>query len=622
MNVRYHSHQPQYKTPFGAVSVETEVVFRLIVTDEPEMVCHLVIGTEDEKTTLEMKKTEVSEKGQTYTIRYTAPKKPCVLFYHFSLNTPEYTRYLGNNLKRLGGESHLYHWDPIPYQLTVHKKDIKVADWYKEGTMYQIFVDRFHFGGEEDRYVGRQGFVKYTNWNDPNRYIKDRAGNIVYWDVYGGNLEGIIKKLPYLKSLGVSILYLNPIFEAHSNHKYDTADYETIDSGFGDLEIFKQLAAACQEMGIHILLDGVFSHVGSDSRYFNKNARYPQLGAFQSKDSLYFPWFRFSDYPNHYESWWGNLTLPNIDEMEPSYLEYMVTGENSIVKRWLKNGAKGWRLDVADELPDEFIQLIKQETTQIDSESVILGEVWEDASNKESYGQLRQYFLGDALDSVMNYPFRNIMVEYIMGKMDGRETLAHLMSLRENYPQEYFYATMNLIGSHDTKRILTLLGEGPDSIGTKDDQAYIYKLPEKQRTLGKRRLKLLAFIQSTFPGVPCIYYGDEAGVEGFQDPYCRKPFPWGKEDKELMDWYQKIFLYRSKSKILQKGKWKPYQCEGALFSYLRVWKDEALLCATNQSSKPISMAISASEGWDVLEDEKLSQTIVLEGFGCRLIQLN
>ncbi|MFZ5754504.1 MAG: glycoside hydrolase family 13 protein, partial [Bacillota bacterium] len=411
----------------------------------------------------------------------------------------------------------------------------------------------------------------YTDWwEDIPVYNRDpETGKIISYDFFGGNLYGVLKKLPYLQELGVSVIYLNPIFESPSNHKYDTSDYKKIDPMFGDNELFQTLCREAKELGIAIILDGVFSHTGSDSIYFNKEGNYPEVGAYQSPESPYYSWYRFSCYPDLYECWWGIDTLPNVNEMEPSYQNFIIYDEDSVLKYWMKLGAKGWRLDVVDELPDEFVKNFYRVLKETDPEAVLIGEVWEDASNKISYGKLREYLLGDELDSVMNYPFRNIFLDYLLGRRDARETHLALMQLYENYPRQHFYALMNLIGSHDVPRVLTLLGDAPpEQTISKEDQAKFRLSPDK-RKLAVRRLKLLSLIQMTFPGVPCVYYGDEAGLEGYGDPLNRRTYPWGREDRELLVWYKKIIALRNRHDVLKTGEWIPLYAQGHVYAFLR-----------------------------------------------------
>jgi 4-alpha-glucanotransferase len=422
----------------------------------------------------------------------------------------------------------------------------------------------------------------HLNWNDTPVYIKDEEGNVTYWDFFGGNLAGVLEKLPYLKELGVSIIYFNPIFESPSNHKYDTADYLKIDAAYGDEETFSILVQKAKSLGISIILDGVFSHTGSDSIYFNKYGNYPGLGAYQSSDSPYFKWYKFKQTCNIYECWWNVNTLPEVDEMNPSYRQFIYGSENSVIRKWMAKGVAGWRLDVADELPDEFIQELRQVLKENNPEAILIGEVWEDASRKESYGRLRQYFWGNELDATMNYPWREMFIHFLLGQGDSALLHARILSLSENYPKENFYAAMNLIGSHDRPRILTILGEAPLERNLSDSERRTYRFSTSARSLAVQRLKLLSLVQMTFPGVPCIYYGDEAGLEGYSDPYNRGTYPWGREDREIQDWYKKIIRLRAEYEVLQTGDFQSFYGPADVYGYKRRGKNEEITVLVNR----------------------------------------
>ncbi|MPM65031.1 Amylopullulanase [bioreactor metagenome] len=403
-------------------------------------------------------------------------------------------------------------------------------------------------------------------------YIKDNEGNIVRRDFYGGNLKGIIDKLGYLKKLGVSIIYLSPIFEASSNHKYDTGDYKKIDAMFGDEEIFKELLDKASKKGINIILDGVFSHTGADSIYFNKYNRYSELGAYQSEESRYNSWYKFNDYPDDYDCWWGVKSLPNVNELDPTYMDYIIKDDDSVLKRWTTMGVKGWRLDVADELPEKFIKEFKKELKGVADDTILIGEVWEDASNKISYNQRREYLLGEQLDSVMGYPFRSNIVSFLKSDIKSIDLLNRFMQIKENYPSEAFKSNLNLIGSHDVKRIKTELNED------------------------KELVKLAVGIQMTFEGIPYIYYGDEAGVCGNTDPDNRRTYPWKKEDEDMIEYYRNLTTIRKKYKALIYGETSFIDTKNAdVFAFIRKTEDEKMLIVVNRSEKENDIKLDLDE---------------------------
>lgn len=624
--IYHNSHDEFYRSPFGAVPCGTEVKLRLKVVAENHVEGANIVWqvNEAEQTPGAMELVETNGPERIYQGTLKAPLKPSLIWYYFSLRISGRVYYFGNNYQKLGGEGVILEQVPPSYQITVHKENIGVPAWYIDSVMYQIFVDRF-YNGNEDGWVlnPKKGSLLHGNWDDTPLYIREPgSSDIMRWDFFGGNLAGVIKKLPYLKELGVGVIYFNPIYEASSNHRYDTADYLKVDSMYGSNEDFAELCAKAGELGIKIILDGVFSHTGSDSIYFNKEGNYDSLGAYQSPKSPYYTWYRFYDYPESYESWWGVGTLPNVNEMDPSYLEFIM-GEQGVIKYWMSLGVKGWRLDVADELPDEFIFRLKSRMKNIDRDSLLIGEVWEDASNKISYGRTRQYLWGEGLDSVMNYPFRKIFLEFLLFEKDAGQTHQRLMSLYENYPRAYFFSTMNLIGSHDVARVLTLLGEAPAQENLSEVEREKYRLSAKQRQTALKRLKLLALIQMTFPGVPCIYYGDEAGIEGYADPFNRGPYPWGGEEKSLLEWYKKVITLRNSSDTLMRGDWTLLWAEGDVYGYLRILGTQRAAIFVNRNKEnPVTISIEQNRmGSGKWQEAFTGQELILEGSGQLSLEL-
>lgn len=570
----YHNSQMrEFRSPFGAVSCNQTVKLRLHspAGEKPDYVTLRLWLEEQGEQNIAMTAVRKTDRAVVYEAELIVPSEPGLVWYYFKIGTGGTVVYYGNNSASSGGAGQLYQHEPPSYQITVYKRDSTTPDWFKDAVMYQIMPDRFYNGEPDGKVLSpKKGSLLHSHWDNTPFYIRETdSGRIRAYDFFGGNLRGIMAKLPYLKELGVTVIYLNPVFESPSNHRYDTADYHTIDAMLGDNDLFAELCAAAREYGIAIFLDGVFSHTGSDSKYFNREGRYPGPGACQSRQSPYYNWYRFRHWPDEYECWWGIDTLPNVEETESSYVDFAVTGPDSVAKYWLRQGAKGWRLDVADELPDEFIRQFRSSIKETDPDSVLIGEVWEDASRKVSYGKLRKYLGGEELDSAMNYPFRDIVLAFITGRKEAAATHQALMSLYENYPLQNFYAMMNLIGSHDVPRVLTLLGEAPpaDTLTIGDQSRYT--LPEDKRKLAVARLKLASLWQMTFPGVPCVYYGDEAGAQGYKDPFNRGTYPWENENKELLAWYKKVIGLRHKYDVLKTGEWHCLYAEGAVYGYVR-----------------------------------------------------
>ncbi len=435
------------------------------------------------------------------------------------------------------------------WQLTCYDPEYHTPFCYHGGVMYQIFPDRFAQKGRCDLTEKLTPFTMHASVSETPRFRPDENGVVQNNDFYGGNLQGIISKLDYLQKLCVSILYLNPIFKAYSNHRYDTADYKAIDPMLGTEEDFIQLCREAHKRGMKIIIDGVFSHTGSDSLYFDIHDRFGG-GAYHHPNSPYRDWYQFEEYPRVYKSWWGIDTLPCLDEMNPDFLDFVIRGENSVVTYWMRRGADGFRLDVADELPDAFIQLLHQKVKENNPEGLVIGEVWEDASNKFSYGVRRTYFVENELDSVMNYPFREGILAFLTGKSSGLALGQIVMTICENYPQPVVHCLMNSLSTHDTPRILTLLGD--DFSGSKEEKAERY-LTEEQKKIGIEKEKLAAVLQFVLPGCPCIYYGDEAGMEGFEDPFNRRFFPWEREDGVLFSFYQTLAQLKCNHRALREG---------------------------------------------------------------------
>lgn len=568
--ILHHSQMEIYRNPVGAVRAKAQLRLRIDIGMD-EKVSSVMLRTWREnigETLINMTKSAIGKQRFKYVCTLELPQKGELIWYYFIIVSEKKTFFYGNNAECLGGEGAIYETVPPAFQITVYNEDAVTPDWFKNAVMYQIFPDRFCRSG--DVLVGKKGAVIHSSWENTPFYFKDPdTKEIVAYDFFGGNLAGIMEKLPYLKSLGISVIYLNPIFESVSNHRYDTGDYHKVDPMLGTNEEFATLCRTAREMGIRIIIDGVFSHTGSDSKYFNRENHYRQIGAFQSVASPYYEWYDFKRYPYEYESWWGFETLPNVKETTPSYMDFIINKEGSVLKYWLKQGVSGWRLDVIDELPEAFSQRFYQVLKEENPDAVLIGEVWEDASNKVSYGVPREYLCGQEIDSAMNYPFRQIVLDFALERADAHETNRKILSLYENYPKQNFYAMMNLIGSHDVERVLTVLGEAPFYDGMSQSQQAKFRMSNEQYQLATARLKLLSLWQMTFPGVPCIYYGDEAGMEGFKDPYNRCAFIWGKEDGYLQSWYKKIIELRNQHQALKTGDFIPVYDTGHVYGYIR-----------------------------------------------------
>jgi glycosidase len=473
------------------------------------------------------------------------------------------------------------------FQITAYAPATKTPDWIKGGVIYHIFVDRFRKGGELRL---RHGAVYRPDWGGCPYFLPDDEGIVRNDDFFGGDLYGIIEKLPYLEELGVTCIYLSPVFEAASNHKYDTGDYMKIDPAFGSDEAFTRLCDEARERGMRVILDGVFNHVGSDSRYFNRYGRYEGQGAYQGTHSLYHDWFHFHE-DGTYDSWWGIELLPSLNKHNEHYRQF-ICGDDGVIANWAKKGVSGWRLDVVDELPDIFLDPLCTSIKKQDSDALIIGEVWEDASHKIAYGVRRRYFLGGQLDSVMNYPMKDAIIACAKDGDVARlaDTVA---ALCQNYPGNVLNSLMNVLGTHDTMRILTVLSGADFPEGKLAMSGF--RLTSKQLSKAKKRLKIASVLQFTLPGVPCVYYGDEAGMEGGADPFNRRCYPWGDEDQELVSWYISLSQLRREHSCFKDGKYELVEARAGLYAFTRGHGRERVLVAVNVSS---SDRILEADGYD------------------------
>lgn len=583
MNWYYHSRDPHYKQPFGAVKTGETVSLR--IDGAPSALVELLLYLPNGPETLPMR-----WDGAAYRAAFTAPLSPCRMGYGFRING----RYFGAESGEATFADH-----PQTYGLTVYDGAFQTPEWFRHAVVYQIFPDRF-FCSDRERFLraardyratGRPIFVHDNPFEPP--YYTPHGGAKAYApdDYFGGDLPGIQAKLPYLASLGVTCIYLNPIFAAHSNHRYNTADYRSIDPLLGTNDDFSALCAAAKEYGIRIVLDGVFSHTGDDSIYFDRYGRYKTNGACESKDSPYYPWYRFYDYPKTYECWWNFETLPDVEETEPSYTEF-IQGENGVLRTWMKAGASGWRLDVADELPDSFIRGVRRSIKDFDPDAVLIGEVWDNCATKFGPEGRRGYVNGDELDSVMNYGFTNAVADFLSGKTDAY-TLSHaLQTQREQYPAPFYAAALNLISSHDIPRAATVYAGAPDRSELTREQQAVYKPSKEKLAYGFKCMRLASVLQAAVPGVPCIYYGDEAGMTGMADPFNRETYPWGREDLILLNDLRAIFHTRSESSAMQSGKCRMGAVNADVFCVIRYDEHETVIACVNRSSAAQTVSLS------------------------------
>ena len=589
MRILFDSQKSEYKTPFGCVTPA-----------QPMSLCvHVPVSVGATAVELVVEK----ENGENYVnhpfVRtetmglYEKWEAKCSLahtglyFYYFCV-----TGKTGSfRLFRQGSDTNMEAGDK--WQLSCIPKDFSVPQWAKGAVIYQVFPDRFCKAGDCDLTGKLPPYTVHESWDEEVQWQPNEQGEVLNNDFYGGNFRGITQKMDYIASLGVNILYLNPIGKSFSNHRYDTGDYKTPDPMLGTEQDFKALCDAAHARGIRVVLDGVYSHTGADSLYFDKYGHFGGNGAYNSKNSPYYPWYQFRSHPDKYECWWDFDTLPTLQKMHPQVIDYIITGQDSVLAHWLKLGADGFRLDVVDELPDGFVSILKKHLRKLHPDALLMGEVWEDASNKIAYGVRRRYFTDGQLDSVMNYPVQKALIKLLRGEDDGRNLRAAVMTVLENYPEDVALCNMNMLGTHDTPRILTAL---VDSFDGSREQLANRRLSPEQLRLAKNRLMLASVLQYTLPGSPSLYYGDEALMEGGKDPFNRRTYPWGREDEDLLFHFKSLGALRKNNPALRYGALEFLKARDGELLFRRTFENTAIKIYVN-----LNGAATAPEGRILLQ---------------------
>ncbi len=657
--VVFDSRDEMFKKPAGAVKEGTVTLFRLLTARSLGVKSAELQITFDKDSSM---RTFGMEAGETpvetddflmYTVSVPMEKRG-LYWYSFILHTDGSDIHV--NRSDADNRAVMSYAPGLSWQQTVYRRDYEVPEWIEGGVFYHIFVDRFNHSGP---YAEMEGKITRRDWGGVPEYRPDSEGRILNNDFFGGNLKGVTEKLPYIHALGATCIFLSPVFKAFSSHKYDTEDYMTVDPMFGTEEDLSELCAKAGELGMRVILDGVFAHTGSDSIYFDKQgknasrrgevctfsdgdpvsaggeeyagdacgenagisgprdssgesagAESPEKGAWGNPDSPYRDWYYFRP-DGSYEAWWGIDTLPKVNKSSESYREF-ICGENGVARKWLRAGASGWRLDVADELPNDFLKILAKAVKTEKPDALFLGEVWEDASNKIAYSERKNYFEGDKLDSVMNYPFKDAVIDFV--RNGNAAAIARTVeSIVENYPKDVVDCLMNVLGTHDTVRILTALGGrdlGPDP--DRELQAAT-RMDQDERRLAVRKLKTACVIQMTLPGVPCVYYGDEAGVEGYKDPFNRTCYPWGNEDRDILNWYKKVIAFRRSHDVYKKGSYRTMAAIGGIYAFERFDENEensAVITAANAGGSDEKLILSGT--WrDALTGEVYRGNITL-----------
>ena len=580
MRILFDSKSPIHKKPFGTVVPDEVCALNIhipISVHTQKVVC--ILKSDDGATTLQeipFVKKVTAAPYEIWSCEFSFPHTG-LFFYYFYITT----RDGGFRLFKQGDDTNME--AGALWQISCVPADFHTPDWAKGATIYQVFPDRFRKSGDCDLSGKLTPYVVHEDWYEEVFWQPTPDGTVLNNDFYGGNFRGITEKMDYIASLGTTILYLNPISKSFSSHRYDTGDYKVPDPMLGTLEDFREMVDCAHAHGIKVILDGVYSHTGSNSPYFNREGQFDNVGAYNSKESPYYSWFTFYSWPHSYNSWWSFDTLPTVNKMDPAFVDFIITGEDSVIAFWPRQGIDGFRLDVADELPDEFIKLLRDRVKEINPDAYVLGEVWEDASNKTAYNRRRTYFTNGELDSVMNYPFRTAIINFVRGFDSGKGLKDTVMSIVENYPQEVVHCNMNLLGTHDTARILTALVDDFD--GSREEKAK-RRLSRNSFDVAYDRLLMASFLQYTLPGSPSLYYGDEACMEGYRDPFNRRPYPWGREDPDFMAHFLRLGQLRKEFEALRLGDIQFFEAGDRHIGFTRSYKGRTFRIYVNRSGDP------------------------------------
>lgn len=586
--VEYFPNCQKCKSKTGAVTVDEPLTLTLRFTRPQNPAEVFLVLTKDGESpvsySMNLVKDEDGEFTYSLTIKITTAG---LYFYHFEIQNEEQNYRVGSDI-----DLHAMFGKGQEWQLTVVAEEYKPS-FIDGGVMYEIMPDRFFIGGDR---LKTKPYAHYRDdWGGVPEYMPDESGKVQNVDMFGGNLKGIIKKLTYLKNLGVTCIYLTPIFEAHSNHKYDPGNYMRVDSDFGTIDDLKELIKKADKRGIKIVLDGVFSHTGDDSIYFNKYGNYDGVGAYGSVKSPYFGWYKFRDWPNNYECRYNIDIMPDTDDTNAAYDEF-VNGQEGVVAYWTRLGLGGWRLDVCEQLSDDFIRHCAHAAKRENPDAVMFGEVFMDASNMIVENRRRCFVSDGKLDSVTNYPFKEDILNFVRCGDANRlnNTVGFVVN---NYPKRAVDSLMNILDTHDTARLLTVLGDN-GSITCRNDKA---TASVQNRESAVTLQKLASALQYTLPGVPCVFYGDEAGMEGFEDPFNRRCFPWDNRDKDLTKWYKALGRMRGNEReIFAHGKYKAIDTDNGVMFFARKMNGEAVYIVVNNSGAAYKPQVDGGEYTDLL----------------------
>ena len=604
----HNSRDDLYRVPGGAVTTDTPVIlrFRTFHNDVTGVTLRVWSTAAGAQILIPMARVATTDEPpygyDWWQATLPAQEEPTVLWYRFIVRDGTDEDFYEDDDLFDGGWGQAYDDSPdYSYQINVYDPDFATPDWMKNAVVYQIFPDRFYNGDpKNDARPSDPTVYEYRvlrqPWNDlPEGYCRAYVDvpcdeGPLGRDFFGGDLQGVKDKLDYLAELGVTAIYFNPIFMAPSNHLYDTTDYYRIDPYFGSMGTFQSLVNQARKQGIHIILDGVFNHTSSDSLYFDRYSRYPSVGAFESQGSDYYDWYTFYEWPENYNSWWGFDSLPVLTEIQ-EVRDFIFENQKSVARWWVEHGVAGWRLDVAPDKSHDFWAAFRPRVKETDAEAIIIGEIWDDAS---------EWLLGDELDTTMNYRFRRALLGFLNGDssdpnqgairgLNPDQFDSVLQSIKEDYPPPAYETAMNLVGSHDTQRILWALTPGARNREEKE-------FDPDNLAEGKAKLELLAILQMTMPGAPTIYYGDEVGLTGDTDPDDRRPFPWQDMDTDLLEHYQVLMRTRHAHSFLRTGSFDRLHThnDDGTYAYGRKDGSGAAIVAVNRDTASHDISIDLS----------------------------
>ena len=612
MRILFDSKKLCYKAPFGCLTPSQPCTLHIhipIAVATTAVECVMCAENGDVVQTVQLSLEQTQSPYEIWGGSFCL-EAPGLYFYHFRITGRTGTF----RLLKYGDDTNME--DGACWQVSCIPADFTTPDWAKGAAIYQIFPDRFCKSGECDLTGKLEPYTVHQGWGEEVDWRPTPSGEVLNNDFFGGNFRGIAEKMDDIAALGTTIVYLNPISKSFSSHRYDTGDYKTPDPMLGTEADFSAMCQAAHRRGIRVILDGVFSHTGANSLYFDKYGTFGGSGAYCDPNSPYRSWYTFHEYPHTYNCWWNFDTLPTVKKLDPAFVEYIITGEDSVIAHWLKLGADGFRLDVADELPNEFMDLLKKQLRRLKPDALLLGEVWEDASNKIAYGVRRRYFVDGTLDSVMNYPFRTAILNFLRGGDDGNGLRQTVMTILENYPAQVVHCNMNLLGTHDTARILTALVDDFD--GTREQLSRRF-LSAEQYAQARQKLLLASVLQYTLPGSPSLYYGDEAGMEGHKDPFNRRTYPWGREDQVLLEHFRQLGSLRKAHAPLRLGDTAFLYAGGGRLGFERRVDNQVIRIYVNQSGS--EWTVSGGKVLMGMGIARLSPAqVVLQTGGCCILE--